>query len=89
MSMWDHLIEQAVITLNLLRQSLVHPHLSVWAHYDGVLNYDATPMGPIGCRELIQKPVKSRSSWGFHDLPGYYVGPTSHRYRYFTVFLSK
>ena len=37
-SMWDLLIEQAVITLNLLRQSLVNPHLSDWAHYNHILN---------------------------------------------------
>ena len=38
MSMCDHLIEQTVITLNLLRQSLVHSHLSAYAHYYGTLN---------------------------------------------------
>ena len=47
MSMWDLLLEQTILTLNLLRQSHVHPHFSAWNHYNGAFNYDATPIGPI------------------------------------------
>ena len=80
MSMWDHLIEQAVITLNLLRQNLVYPHLSAWAYHNRTLNYDATPMVPMGCRVLIHEPAKTRTSWGFHATPGHRVGPALQRY---------
>ena len=84
--MGDHFIEQAVITLNLLRQSLFYPHLSTWAHHNKTLNYDATPMGPMGFRVLIHEPVKTRTSWGFHAMPVHYVGSALHHYRCFTVF---
>ena len=87
--MWHLLIEQAVVTLNLLRQSLVCPHLSTWAHCNGALNYDATPMGPMGCRIMINEPAKLRLSRGFHVVPGYYFGPAMNHYRCFTVFPAK
>ena len=87
--MWDHLIPQTVITLNHLRQSNLHPHLSAWEHYNGLLNYDAMPMGPLGCKVLIHEPTNKRTSWGFHATPGYYIGPALNHYRSFKVFPSK
>ena len=89
MSMWDHLIPQANITVNLLRQSNVHPHLSAWCHYNGLFDYNATPMGPAGCRVLIYEPVNVRASWGAHAIDECYTGPAMHHYRSFTVFASK
>ena len=89
MSMWDHLIPQANITVNLLRQSNIYPHLSAWCHYNGMLDYNATPIGPAGCRVLIYKPINTRASWGAHTIDGYCTGPAMHHYRNFAVFASK
>ena len=87
--MWDKLIPQAVITLNLLRQSNLHPHLSAWAHYNETLNFNATPMGPLGCKVLMHELNNNRSSWGFCAIEGYYVGPAMYHYRSYTVFPTK
>ena len=65
MSMWDHLIQQIKITVNLLRHSNVHPYISAWCHYNGVFYYNTAPMGPAKCRLLIYEPVKIRTSWGY------------------------
>ena len=59
MSMWNYPIEQTNIAVNLLCQSKVHPHLSVWSHCDGFIDYNDTPMVPSGCRVLIHEPVKT------------------------------
>ena len=67
----------------------MHPHLSEWSHYNGVFDYNATPMGPSGCRVLIHEPVKNRTSWGVHAIEGHYTGTALHHYRNFTVFPSK
>jgi hypothetical protein len=42
MHLWDRLLPQAEITLNLLRTSRLHPRLSVAAHYHGLLDYNKT-----------------------------------------------
>ena len=89
MPMWDHLIEQIIITINLLRQSKVHPHVSAWVHYKGFLDYNATPMVPAWCKVLTHEPVKNGTSWGFRAIEGQYTGPATHHYRNFTVFSTK
>jgi hypothetical protein len=38
MHLWDRLLPQAEITLNLLRTSRLHPQLSAAAHYHGLLD---------------------------------------------------
>jgi hypothetical protein len=38
MHLWDRLLPQAEITLNLLRTSRLHPQLSAAAHYHGLMD---------------------------------------------------
>ena len=45
--LWDKLLPQTEITLNLLRQSTLAPSISAWEHSHGPYNFDVTPMGPI------------------------------------------
>jgi hypothetical protein len=42
MHLWDRLLPQAKITLNLLRTSSMHPQLSAAAHYHGLVDYNKT-----------------------------------------------
>ena len=78
MSMWDHLIEEVIITVKILRQSKVHSHLLAWPNYNRVLDHNETPMEPLGCRFLIHEPVKTRTSSEFHAIEGHYDGPAMH-----------
>ena len=68
MSIWDHLIPQVVIGLNLSRQINFHPQLSLWALYNGQFDFNASPMGPQECRVLTHEPVLNRGSWVFHTI---------------------
>lgn len=89
LSMWNYLVKQTVITLNLLRQSRIHPHLSAWEHWNRTFNCNTAPIGQLGCHALMHEPVKIRYSWGYHTLPGYCIGPALHHYRCFRVFPTK
>ena len=60
--LWDRLIPHAQLSLNLLRTSNTHPHLSAWAHWDGVYNYNAHPLAPPGCKCVVHETT--RESWG-------------------------
>jgi hypothetical protein len=40
--LWDRLLSQAEITLNLLRSSRLHPQMSAAAHYHGLNDYNKT-----------------------------------------------
>jgi hypothetical protein len=44
--LWDILLQQAEITLNLLRTSRVHPQLSAAAYYHGLVDYNKTAFAP-------------------------------------------
>ena len=41
--MWDNLLVQTVLTINLLRQATLNPRMSEWEYYNGALDYSATP----------------------------------------------
>jgi hypothetical protein len=48
--LWDRLLPQAEITLNLLRNSRLHPQLSAAAHFHGLVDYNKTAFVPPGCK---------------------------------------
>jgi hypothetical protein len=62
--LWDRLVPQAFITLNLLRASRFHPQLSAWAALNGNFEINRTPLAPPGIRVLLvhEKPAQ-RDSW--------------------------
>ena len=43
-NLWDILLPQTELPLNLLRQATLDPSQSAWAYFHGALNYDATPI---------------------------------------------
>jgi hypothetical protein len=59
MHLWDRLLPQAEITLNLLRTSGLHPQLSATAHFHGLVDYNKTAFALPGCKIIAhEKPAK-------------------------------
>jgi hypothetical protein len=57
--LWDRLLPQAEITLNLLRTSRLHPQLSAAAHFHGRVDYNKIAFAPPGCKIIAhEKPAK-------------------------------
>jgi hypothetical protein len=48
MHLCDRLLQQAVITLNMLRTSRINPKLSALTHLDGQYDYNRLPMALPG-----------------------------------------
>ena len=46
LSLWDYLLQQTNITLNLLRTARSNPKLSAYAYLFGNFNFQATPLAP-------------------------------------------
>ena len=86
---WDQLIDQAVITLNLLRPARLNPALSAYAYLFGMFNYAATPLAPPGIKCQIHEKPNQRQSWGPHSIDGHYLGPALDHYRCFKVHATK
>ena len=78
---WDRLIPQAVLTLNLLRSSRIHPSLSAHSSLFGNFDFNATPLAPSGTRIVAHLSHDTRTSFGQHGQVGWYIGPSLEHYR--------
>ena len=84
-NLWDLLLPQAELTLNLLRQETLDPSQSAWDYFHGALNYDATPIGPLGCDIIAHRKTSTRNSWDFCGAAGWYIGAALQHYRCHTI----
>ena len=54
-SLWDHLLPQTKITLNLLHQSNAMPTILAYAHLSGPFDYNKMPLDQMGCEVHMHK----------------------------------
>jgi hypothetical protein len=86
--LWDRLLTQAEITLNLLRTSRLHPQLSAAAHFHGLVDYNKTAFAPPGCNIITHDKPGNRRTWAPHGQHGYSLGPEMHHHRCQNVYIS-
>jgi hypothetical protein len=85
--LWDHLLPQAIISLNLLRSSRLNLRLSAWAKVNGAFDFNRTPIAPPGIRVLVHETPSAQSSWSPHAVDGWYVGPAADSYRCYRIWI--
>ena len=61
--LWDKLLPQAELTMNMLRGSRMNPKLSAWDQVGGVYAYNSTSIGPPGTRVLVHEKPNHRGTW--------------------------
>jgi hypothetical protein len=89
MHLWDRLLPQAVITLNMLRTSRINPKLSAATHIYGQYDFNRAPMAPPGTRITAHETPIRRRTWAPHGQDGWYIGPALENYRFYTVYIKK
>jgi hypothetical protein len=89
MHLWDRLLPQAVITLNMLMTSRINPKLSAATHIFGQYDFNRAPMAPPGTRIIAHETPNRRSTWAPHGQDGWYLGPALEHYRCYTVYITK
>ena len=87
MHLWDKLLPQAEITLNLLRTSRTHPKISSYTHQNGPFDFNRTPLAPPGTKIILHEKPKQRQTWAPHGLEGWYLGPAMDHYRCYHVYV--
>jgi hypothetical protein len=85
--LWDKLIPQAVLTLNLLRTSRINPRLSAHAQLHGMFDFNKTPLAPPGTRALVFEDPDTRESWAPHGNEAWYLGPALEHYRCYQFYI--
>jgi hypothetical protein len=83
--LWDLLLPQAELTVNLLRQAILNPRTSAWEFFEGPFDFNKTPLGLVGCCVLIHAKPATRQSWDFCVKPGFYIGPALDSYGCFKL----
>jgi hypothetical protein len=83
--LWDLLLPQAELTLNLLRQSALNPWISAWEFFHRPFDFNKTPLGSVGCRVLIHAKPVTCCSWDFRAKEGFYIGLALDSYRCFKL----
>lgn len=89
MRLWDKLIPQAFITMNLLRGSRINPKLSAYAQIKGPFDFNKTPLAPPGIKVVVHEKPQNRATWDAHGVDGFYLGPAMESYRCYHTFISK
>ena len=87
LNLWDRLVPQSKITLNLLRGSRLNPKLSGYAQLYGPFDFNKTPMAPPGTRVLVHEKSSNRPTWAAHGLDAWYIGPAMEHYRCYTTYV--
>ena len=82
--LWDKLLPQAELTINLLRQSNANPKISAHAHLFGPFDFNRFPLAPLGCAVQVHVPPERRLSWGERAQKGWYIGCALDHYRLHT-----
>jgi hypothetical protein len=86
--LWDRILPQAEITLNLLRASRLHPQLFTAAHYHGLIDYNKTAFGPPGCKIIAHEKPSQICTCAAHGQPGWSRGPAMQDYRCQNIYIT-
>jgi hypothetical protein len=85
LNLWDKLLPQCLITLNLLRRSRINPQLFAQAHINGAFDFNRTPLAPPGTKVLIHEKPAIHGTWAPRAVEGWYLGPAQRHYRCYRV----
>ncbi|KAL7487117.1 LOW QUALITY PROTEIN: hypothetical protein ACHAW6_015771 [Cyclotella cf. meneghiniana] len=73
MHLWDQLLPQEGMTLNLLRQSKVTPTISAHAYLNGPHDNNQHPLVQFGCAVQMHGKPGRMKSWDPHSISGWYM----------------
>ncbi len=87
MRLWDRLLPQTVLTLNLLLQSNLAPTVSAYQYVHGAFDYNRMSLGPMGCAVQIHVNNERRGTWAANLIDGWYLQPSPKYYHCHTVYV--
>ena len=72
-SEWDCLIPQAILTLNIFRDSILNNKLSQHAYLHGNFDFNATPLAPTGKIVIVHSKSTTRENCAVRGEDGCYI----------------
>jgi hypothetical protein len=89
MRLWDKLLPQVILTLNLLQQSNMAPTILVYAYVNSPFDYNAMPLAPMGCTVQIYESTSRRTTWAENSIEGWYLRTSPEHYRCHVIHVKK
>jgi hypothetical protein len=72
-NLWDWLLPQTKMTINLICQSNATPNVLAYAHLSGLFDYNKMPLAPIGCEAHVHEKTDKCSTWAYHLVDSQYL----------------
>ena len=72
-NLWDWLLPQTKITINLIQQSNATPNVSAYAHLSGLFDYNKMPLAPMGCEAQVHEKTDKCGAWAYHLVDEWYL----------------
>jgi hypothetical protein len=63
--------------------------ISTWEYFNGMFDFNKTPLAPVGCRVLIHTKPAMRRSWDYRAKHGFYIGLALDHYRCYELVKSE
>ncbi len=87
--LWDKLLPQTILTLNLLRQSNAIPTVSAHQYVHGQFGYNTMPLAPLGCAVQMHKAPTKRGTWAENSINRWYTQTSPEHYRCHVIYTKK
>ncbi len=78
--LWDQLLPQTEITLNLIWQLNATPTVSAYAHLSGPFDNNKMPLASMGCEAQIHKKTNKQGTRADHSVDGWYLFTSPEHY---------
>ncbi len=89
MCLWDRLLPQAILTLNLLRQSNTVPTVSAYQYVHGNFDYNKMPLAPLGCAVQLHQSNINQASWAENSINGWYLQTSLEHYQCHVIYVKQ
>jgi hypothetical protein len=65
-NLWDWLLPQTKITINLIGHSNATPNVMAYVHLSRPFDYNKMPLAPMGCEAQVHKKTNKCGTWAYH-----------------------
>ena len=79
-SLWDRLLSQAEISINLLRQSNATLNVSDYEHLSRQFDYNKMMLSPMVMSVQVHENTDNRGTWAYHLVRSWYLATLPEHY---------
>ncbi len=67
-NLWDWLLPQSKITINLIRQTNATPNVFAYVHLSRPFDDNKMPLAPMGCEAQVHEKTNKCATWAYHSV---------------------